>query len=323
MPAPSSSLATLRPDLGGSLMEFDLAMNQQGFIASKVLPVIESAQQAGTYGRIPLEQLLQNRETRRAPSGGYSRSKWTFQPASFACEEHGAEEPIDDRQAQIYREYFDAELVATQRAYSAVLVNQERRVADLLFNPTTYSGSALYTDISTVWTDANAKPIDDINSATRKVYDSTGLLPNALVVNYWVYRTLRANAQIIDAIEASGAGNAAKAMDVTLQMLAQVFDLPYILVAGGSRNGANEGQAAAPQQIWSSSFAMVCRVAESNDISEPCVGRIVHWGEDGSSIGGTVETYRDESVRSNVVRVRHDVDELIQYTEAAHLLKID
>ena len=31
MPAPSESLATLRPDLGGSMEEFDLAADRQGF----------------------------------------------------------------------------------------------------------------------------------------------------------------------------------------------------------------------------------------------------------------------------------------------------
>ena len=37
-------------------------------------------------------------------------------------------------------------------------------------------------------------------------------------------------------------------------------------------------------------------------------------------IGGTVETYRDETIRGDVVRVRHDTDERIIYTELGHLL---
>ena len=41
---------------------------------------------------------------------------------------------------------------------------------------------------------------------------------------------------------------------------------------------------------------------------------------DGSSIGGTVESYRDENVRANIIRVRHDVDELVLYPQAGHLL---
>jgi len=65
---------------------------------------------------------------------------------------------------------------------------------------------------------------------------------------------------------------------------------------------------------------MVCRVATGNDMREACIGRTFHWGQDGSSVGGTVESYRDEVVRGNVIRVRHDVDEVILYPQAGHLL---
>ena len=58
----------------------------------------------------------------------------------------------------------------------------------------------------------------------------------------------------------------------------------------------------------------------TNDMSEPCIGRTFHWAEDGSQPAGTVETYRDETKRSDIVRVRHDVDEIVMYTEMGHLL---
>jgi hypothetical protein len=65
---------------------------------------------------------------------------------------------------------------------------------------------------------------------------------------------------------------------------------------------------------------MVCRIATSNDLQDPCVGRTLHWAADGSTIGGTVESYREESKRGDVIRVRHDVDEVVLYTEMGHLL---
>jgi hypothetical protein len=65
---------------------------------------------------------------------------------------------------------------------------------------------------------------------------------------------------------------------------------------------------------------MVCRVATGLDIREACIGRTFHWSADGSSIGGTIEEYRDETVRSAIIRVRHDVDEVVMYPQAGHLL---
>lgn len=321
MPNPTSSLATLRPDLASSFMEYDLEADAMGYIGSRVLPVAEVGKQSGSFGKIPLEQLLQTRDTARAPGSGYSRGKFTFTSSTYACQEHGAEEPIDDREAQMYREYFDAEQISAARAYSAVLRNAEIRIADAVFNSTTWTGSSLTTGITHEWDDhTNAVPLDDVEAAIMKVYDGSGLWPNALIINRKVFRNLRQCDQVIERIEASGAGNPANASDVTLAMLAAVFDLDNIIVAGVSKNTADEGQSASISQIWSDEYAMVCKVAMSNDFREPCIGRTFHWGEDGSTIGGTFESYRDETIRGDVIRVRHDVDELILYPEAGHLI---
>ncbi|HOE97281.1 MAG TPA: hypothetical protein PK847_11930 [Candidatus Sumerlaeota bacterium] len=319
MPQPTTSLATLRPDLAGSLEEFDLAMDRNGFIGLRVLPVIEVAKKSGTFGRIPLEQLLQERDTLRAPGSGYSRGNFKFTPDSYICEEHGAEEPVDDTEAEMYREYFDAELVATERARDVVLRNHELRVASLVFNATTFTSQT--TNVTNEWDDyGNATPIDNIETAVRAIWNRTGLWPNALIINRIVFRNLRNCEQVIDRIASQGAGSAIKASDITADMLARVFDLQQVLVAGSPYNSANEGAAATIAPIWSSEYAMVARLAGGNDIREPGLGRTFHWGADGSRIGTTIESYRDETIRGDVIRARHDVDEKLIYPEAAQLL---
>lgn len=320
MPSPTSSLATQRPDLA-TFLEFDLESEKAGYIATQVFPVIDVQSQAGNFGKIPIEQLLQQRDTRRAPGSGYARGNWTFDKAVYATEEHGAEEPVDDREAKMYSEYFQAEQISTMRAFSSVLRNAEQRVADAVFNTTTWTGSSLTTAPTNEWDDAtNAVPLTDVEAAVQKIYDNSGLWANALIINRKVFRNLRNSAQVIDRIESNGAGNASKASDITVQMLAAAFDLDYIIVAGTSKNGAKEGQAASPTQIWSGEYAMVCRISTSPDMRDPCIGRTFHWAQDGSSIGGTVESYREEAIRGDVIRVRHDVDEIVLYPQAGHLL---
>jgi hypothetical protein len=321
MPAPTTSLATLRPDLAASFTQFDLEMDRRGFIAQQLLPVMEVPSQAGNFGQIPLDQLLQNRNVDRAPGGGYNRGNFTFDPKTYATQERGAEEPVDDREAKMYANYFDAEQVCAMRALDATLRAQEIRVAALIFNTATWTGATLTTAVGNAWSDpTNGTPITDVENAVRKVYTNTGLWPNALVITKKKFRDLRLSSQVKTVIASTGAGTPTKARDITIEMLKAVFDLDHILVAGGTKNTATEGQAATPDQLWDGTKAMVCRVAETNDIREPCLGRIFHWGEDGSTIGGTVETYRDETVRSDIVRVRHDVQEQVLYTPMGHLL---
>lgn len=321
MPSPSGTIATLRPDLGGSFEEFDLEMQRRGYVANRVLPVFEAPKASGTFGIVPLEQLLQSPDVKRAPGAGYNRGTWTFDDVSYLCKEYGWEEPIDDREAKMYASYFDAERFASMRAYEFVLGAAERRVAAATFNATTFSGKVTSCGSGLEWSDhTNAVPIDDIETAVLAVFARTGMWPNSLVINRKVFRHLRQNAQIIDRIASSGAGSPTKATDITERMLAQVFDLDEIIVAGTSKNTANEGQTATVAQIWSDEYAMVFCKPRTNDIREACLGRTFHWSEDGSQIGGTVETYRDETVRSDITRVRHDVDEKLIYIDCAQLI---
>ncbi len=317
MAQPKTSLATLRPDLAGSFMEYDLAASAAGYIGQKVLPVMDVQVASGTFGKVELEDLLSNRDTMRAPGAGYARSDFRFTTTTYVTVEHGAEEVVDDNEAKLYAEYLDLELVSAARAYDAVLRNAERRAADAVFNTSTFSPTA----VTNEWDDlVNATPITDVEAGMQTIYDNTGLIADTLVVSWKTFRNLRQCDQIIERIESAGAGNPTKASDVTAQMLAQVFDVKQLLVAGACKNVANEGQTASLEQIWSPEFAMLTKIAQGNDIRQPCLGRTFHWSADGSSVGGTVESYREEQVRGEIIRCRHQVGESILYPELGYLM---
>lgn len=320
MPSPTATLTTQRPDLAASFEEYDLESSRAGFIAHQILPTFETASQAGTFGKIPLEALLANRETRRAPGAGYSRDDWEFETDSFATEEHGAEEPVDDREAAIYKNYFDAEQFAAARAKDVVLRNAERRVADMVFNATTYTGAALTTAIVNEWDDlANATPITDVEAATRKIWDGTGLWGNALILNKHVFRNLRRCAQIVDLLKYNGIVDV-RPSKITPSMIASILDLDYVLVGEAAKNTAKKGQTATIGKVWSDEYVSVARICTSGDIREPGLGRTFYFTGDDMDIDGRVETYREEQTRSQIARFRHDVQEKLLYVSCAHLL---
>lgn len=323
MPAPSSSLSTLRPDLA-SFFEFDLEANKKNMIALQVAPVIEVALQADNPGKIPIEQLLKIGDGKpRASGGAYDRGNWSFTTWSYATNDYGWGEPLDDRDRKRYQYLVDAEQVCVARAYNNVLLNQEIRTAALIFNTSTWTGASLYTDVGTTeWAQSNwatATPIAHVEAAVRKVWDNSGVWPNAIILNRTKYRDLRQCTEIRERIVASGAGTPAKASDITKEMLASVFDLDYVIVAGGAKDSAAEGQSTTIASVWGD-YAMVCKVATSADIREPCIARTFHWSDNGSQIGGAIRQYREEDKHSDIYEVAHDVDEVVMYPELGHLI---
>lgn len=323
MPSPSTSLATLRPELG-TLMEFDLERNRAGFIGYRVLPILNVAKQGGKFGRIPTEQLGKLADVIRTSKGNYNRIAWTFTDDSFATTEYGLEGVVDERNANLYRDYFDAELATARLVLHNVLAKAELRVANAVFNTTTFTGATLTTAIANgkEWDNAtNALPIDDVFNASQKVRDNCGQYANALIISQKVFRKLQNCDQLIERINSQGAGTPSKPTDITAQMVARCLDLEQVIVGRSSYDTAKEGQVTTFGDIWDDEYAMVCVLAGENDpIEMPSIGRTFHWGEDGSQPGGTIETYESIEVRGEVVRVRHEVQEKVIYPETGHLL---
>ena len=315
MPTPNVTLLTQSPDLQ-TFFEYEYEASEAYFIGSRVMPLLSVPRQAGNFGRITLETLMEHStSTLRAPTSGYNRRQYEFEQDSWSTIEHGIEEILDDREVDMYSSYFAAEAVATRRAVNSILTAHEQRVATATMDTTFYNSDAKYfVDAATVWSDPASTPIEDIEAAWVKFRNNTGFRPNAIIINEYTYRALRNHPDIIARVTSDGAGDQARARDVNVAQLEAVLDIDQVLVGGGMYNMANPSQSAQLSDIWPN-VALVTKTARTNDIREACIGRTMHWQGDGSSPGGLIETYREEAIRSGVVRVRHDTDEKILYPE--------
>jgi|GEM_PF-1242819 len=321
---------TLRPDLG-TFSQLDLEIQRRGYVATRILPGFEVRRSAGTFGVITLKSLLANKdaETKRAPRGGYNEGDYDLEDRSYQTQEHGWKERIDDREREMYADYLNgqsdtADEIATSRAWEQLLHNLDKRVIKAAI---TDLPSAQKVATATKWDVlATADPAADIEAAVMAVWARTGIMPDTLTISLPVYRKLRNCKTILDRISSLGAGDRTLARDVNLQKLAEVFDLRQVVVAGAIGNSANRAKDAVLETVFPKTVAMVHKAAETNDFKEPCLGRIFHWGGDGSRMRGgdplvgVVEEYRDEDVRSDFIRVRHETNEFILYPEMGQLI---
>ncbi|HUU94908.1 MAG TPA: hypothetical protein VM487_04145 [Phycisphaerae bacterium] len=320
MPQPTAAPATQRPDIASCFMEYPLLAATKGLIASEVFPVINTMQQAGNFGIIPVEELLKTGTGLRGSDGGYERGSFKFTPSTFSTVEYGFEEVLDRRTVKMYQHYFDAEVVGALRARAKLLKAWEIRVATAVFNTTTWTGSALTTAITHEWDDkVNCTPRANVKAAKLLVLANSGLWPNALIINAKVFENLLDSAEIIDRLKYSGHTDP-KPGNITPQALADALNIERVIIAGGVKDTANVNQDATIAQVWSDEYAMICKIADGPDFQEPGIGRCFHWGGDGSVEGGMVESYYEENKRADIIRVRHDIDEVTLYANAGHLL---
>lgn len=312
-----ASYATPRLDLGEAMWEY--INSQDNYIGIKALPLRPVDKQAGTFARIKREGFLRNRDLRRGRGAGYNQDTFECTDQAYACEEFGLEGVLDDSDRAKYQSDFDAEEATVTIITEALLRGQEQRIAALLFNTNTWTGSDLYTDYSSTapWTSTTTDVVAQIAAAKAKVFSKTGLEPRTLIINRTNLDRLANNDDLIARIMyTERAGHSAVA-----SALADLLDLDQVLVGRAVYNAGPEGGTASISPVWSNLYAMVAVTAKTESLTEPCVGRTMLWAAD-SPTNVVVEQYRNEARRSDVFRVRHHVDELVFDPYYAHLLKV-
>ena len=302
---PSADSVVYRPDLG--VMALELVQDKStGFIGLEVMPIFRTKFNTSTFPVIPIEAIIApEQDLIRAPRATYSRDDWEYERGTYKTREKGSEEPIDD----VERELFDAEsagsadFIATDRAYKKILRSQEKRIASKMFNEANFTAHA----VANEWDDAaNATPIDDVNDGTLSFRRQCGMLPDALVISYSTFVNLKSCDQIVDRIKYTYPGTDINSL--TASLLAQVLNVPSVLVGGAVYNSADKGLDAVITDLWSNEYAQLVKISTGPDISQPGVGRTFLWTED-SQENPIVEMYREEARRCDIVRVRHHVDE--------------
>ena len=149
------------------------------------------------------------------------------------------------------------------------------------------------------------------------------MVPNCLVLNRRQFYGLKNTDEIVDRVKYAGTVDPAK---ITPSAVAMVLDLDKIVVAGGYKNVANEAQTPDIDPIWSDEYAMLCRVAVTDDPAEPCIGRTLLWNQENAGLGSDqelaiiTEEYRSERTRGSIMRARCDYVIKILHVECGHLL---
>lgn len=323
MASPSGTFQ--RPDLGMYFQALDLAAMRQGFVGLQIARPFPVALQSSNFSKIRARDLLQRRETLRAPGGGYARQEWQFVQDSYTSLEYGAEEVVDRRERAMYAYTgIMQDLVAAERARDVVLREQEIRLAALLYSTSeTDSESATQgtSAVTTPWSNKNSStPIDDINTAINAFIDQSGLQPNTIVLNDVLLRYFKLSAGVTDILKFSGIDDPKNLGPATLVDYFKESGIRQVLVPSARYNSAKQGQAVTFSKVWSTDKVGLFRVPETMDLREPCVARTFMWTADGAGEGGTIEQYPWEPNRSDVIRCRIDCDEKLIYAPLGYIL---
>lgn len=303
----SNTPSIYRPDLGVVAMEY-LDSEAMSNIGLQIMPPFPVDEQSSVFPVIPAKVLLSVEDTSRAPRGRYNRGDWQYEEGKFSTRENGWEEPIDDKERKLFERRAPGlgDFIATRRAMGIIVRNQERRIAGRLFNEANFTAHA----VANEWDDAElATPITDVVTGKLAFREQCGMLPNGLVISYTTFEKLKMAQQIRELLKYTFPG--LDINNIGVAEIARIFGVPRVLVGGAIYDTKGKGLSVDTADIWNNEYAALVRLATDRlDLIEPCVGRTFVWTED-SAQEPIVEQYREEPVRSDIFRVRHESDECL------------
>jgi hypothetical protein len=311
----ATSYAVVRDDLGEAVREANLSA--EGCIATQILPVRKTKKKAAAIPVISRENMKRS-DAKHANGAAFNRANGAVTDVEYSCKDYGLEGQLTDTDRENYGNDFDAEIETTAIIENKIAMEREIRVAAKIFNTTTWTGAALYTDVSAApWDAAGSDVIGHVGAAKNKVRTGTGYKANSLIIGAVTLQNILNNT----AIKARFVGVDVVTEAILRANMAAIFGLKNLIVGEKVYDSAAENQDFVGADIWSDDYAMICKINEGSTISGG-IGRTILWELITADLA-TVDMYREEQTKSDIIRVNEFTDEKIFDAAFGHLLKVD
>lgn len=312
MPIDYTGFQTPRADLGVALREY---VPELPLVAEEVLPGYLVGKKAASISVITRENLKRT-TAGHANGAAFNRIRLLAEDMSYTCKDYGLEEQLTQDDRETYASDFDAELEKSQNAKQHVLVEQEVRTAAAVFNTTTWTGSALFTDNSgSPWATSSTDIIAQVLAGKEKVRAGTGAKADSLLLSESNMTNLLKNT----GIKAMFPGAAIITEEMLRSAMAAIFGLRNLIVGGAVYDSAAEGQDFSGTDIWSASYVMVFKRCVG-PVSSGGLGRTLQWSEINDS--NIIVTYPEPQTDSDIYRYRQYQDEKIFDASFGHLMQV-
>jgi hypothetical protein len=282
----------------------------KGFIADKVFPTVPVEVQSGKY--YVLDDANINRDTaeRRADATESAGDSFILSNDGYSADVYALHKDVGD---QLQKNYVLVPGTPFQSA-AKFLVNKMRLRQEVLFagdfmttgvwglDEAGVSGSPS-TNQFKQWNDPASDPIADVER-WKATIAASGFDANVLAIGLTVWTALKNHPDIIDRYKYTSGG-----AKVSLEAIAELFDLERIVVGRAYRNTAKRGQAATNAAVIGKQ-ALLVHTPDAPGIEVPAAGYTFAWTGVSDGLGENIGTkqFRMENLAADRVESQIALD---------------
>jgi hypothetical protein len=322
-----NTAAEFRPELQIKVEEAMGIDNK--FIADFIFPLYPVQTRKGYYKRIKRGkgQLLANPGAtgvndplRRAPGTAYPEVTRSSEQDSWLCVDRGLEEPLDDVNKQEESRFFDIESSTAIWLMRQMRIAREARVAAMVFNEGIW-GAPVESPVA--FTQANIATIDpaELIKEARRAVDKRQEIANTMVISTEMWDLITGATKFREFFFGTAGGSAM----INRQMVAEKFELEQILIGRASYDTTKLGKNSSDNSLvwtWGNDYFWIGQVAEgAPEMGGAGRTMVLEQLTDGQLF--VTESYREEKIRSDRMRVRSDDDTKVVNENSGMLVKIN
>lgn len=212
-------------------------------IADSVLPRVNVNKREFGWYEYPVADLYTIPDTRVGERGRVNQVDVSGSKRTSSCVDYGIDIPLTDDDIKEAAPGTDPRAKATERATNIVLLDREKRVADMVFDETRYDDAVKSTLQTTgQWSHADSDPI----RAIRAGLDRALVRPNAIVFGQETWGALSVHQKVVSAC----LGNSGVYGVATRERLAEILEVNEILVGVSRVNSVKPGKTPTLVRVW-------------------------------------------------------------------------
>lgn len=248
------------------------------YIADKVFPVIPVNKQSDRYFRYLKEDWFRDEAEERALGTESAGGDYEIDNTpTYFCRKYAYHKDVFEEDRANSDDPLTPDEDATEFVTDKLLLRREIAWATQFFTTgiwgTEWTGKAA--DNATnkefqYFSNPQSNPIGFITNRATDMQEATGKRPNKLVIGQRVFDALKNHPAILDRIKYTQKGV------VTIDLLATLFEVDQVLIAGAIKNTAAKKQAANMEFIFGSN-ALLCYTTNKPSLKKATAGYIFAW----------------------------------------------
>ena len=278
---------TFRPHTALSNMALAYYQNDSKCFAKSIFPICPVDQSSDNYYIFNKEDLLRDNWHKKPAYGKVDTAVLSEHTDTYTCQVDQMIMGIDQIKQTDFSRRMGPRIADTKQQRTKTMAGQANIHQDSIFARKFFKKGVWtqeYTGVDSTtpatgkfikFSNGNSDPIAFVDEKKTAMEETTGRMPNRIALGVNVYNALKKHPAILERVKYGG--STANPASVTLNVLAQLFEIDRITVQRSIMNKAELGQVAKMEYIGDPNAFLLAYATDTPSIEEPSAGYIFTW----------------------------------------------